>query len=52
LCAAVSDDAAQVFADDLAACRIPSVCAIRARLHVGQPWAQRVRAHLAAVTSG
>ena len=44
--------AAQVFADDLAARRVPSVRAIRAQLHVGQPRAQRVRAHLATLTSG
>jgi hypothetical protein len=43
---------AQVFAGDLAACRVPSVRAIRAQLHVGQPRAQRVRAHLIAVTTG
>ena len=44
--------AAQVFADELAACRVPSVRAIRGQLHVGQPRAQRVRAHLATLTSG
>jgi hypothetical protein len=43
--------AARVFADDLVACR-PSVRAIRAQLHVGQPRAQRVRAHLVTLTSG
>jgi hypothetical protein len=42
----------QVFANDLAACRVSSVRAIRAQLHVGQPRAQRVRAHLATLTSG
>jgi hypothetical protein len=36
------------FAVELAAGRVPSVRAIRAWLHVGQPRAQRVRAHLAA----
>jgi hypothetical protein len=41
--------AAQAFAVDLAAGRMPSVRAIRARLHVGQPRAQRVRAYLAAL---
>ena len=41
--------AAQVFAVELAAGRVPSVRAIRARLHVGQPRAQRVRAYLAAL---
>jgi hypothetical protein len=40
--------AAQAFAGDLAAGRVPSVRAIRARLHVDQPRAQRVRAYLAA----
>ena len=39
--------AAQAFAVELAAGRVPSVRAIRARLHVGQPRAQRVRAYLA-----
>ena len=42
--------AAQAFAVELAAGRVPSVRAIRARLHVGQPRAQRVRAYLAALT--
>jgi hypothetical protein len=41
-------DAVQVFAGELAVGRVPSVRAIRARLHVGQPRAQRVRAYLAA----
>lgn len=36
------------FAEQLAADRIPSVRAIRAQLHVGQPRAQRLRGHLAA----
>jgi hypothetical protein len=35
--------AAQLFADDLAAGRVPSVHAIRTRLHVGQPHAQRAQ---------
>ena len=43
--------AAQVFADDLAADHVPSVRAIRVRLHVGQPRAQRVQAYLATLTS-
>jgi hypothetical protein len=42
--------AAQLFADDLAADRVPSVRAIRARLHVGQPRAQRVRTCLVTLT--
>ena len=41
--------AAQAFAVELAAGRVPSVRAIRARLHVGQPRAQQVRAYLAAL---
>jgi hypothetical protein len=44
--------AAQAFVDDLAADRVPSVHAIRARPHVGQPRAQRVRAYLAGLTKG
>jgi hypothetical protein len=39
--------AAVVFAADLAADRLPSVRAIRAALHVGQPRAQRLRDYLA-----
>jgi hypothetical protein len=39
--------AAEVFADQLAADRVPSVRAIRAQLHVGQPRAQRLRDYLA-----
>jgi hypothetical protein len=37
----------EVFADQLAADRVPSVRAIRAQLHVGQPRAQRLRDYLA-----
>jgi hypothetical protein len=44
----LQDQAAGVFADQLAAERIPSVRAIRAQLHVGQPRAQRLRDYLAA----
>jgi hypothetical protein len=44
--------AAQLFADDLAAGRVPPVRAIRARLHVGQPRAQRAQAYLASLTTG
>ena len=40
--------AAVVFAAELAADRVPSVRAIRAALHVGQPRAQRLREYLAA----
>jgi hypothetical protein len=42
--------AATVFAAELAADRVPSVRAIRAVLHVGQPRAQRLRDSLAAAT--
>lgn len=41
--------AAEEFAGHIAAGTVPSIRAIRARLHVGQPRAQWVRAHLAAV---
>jgi hypothetical protein len=39
--------AAELFAQQLAADRVPSVRAIRAQLHVGQPRAQRLRDYLA-----
>jgi hypothetical protein len=45
-------DALDVFADQLAADRVPSVRAIRLQLHVGQPRAQRLRDYLAAGTQG
>ena len=38
--------AAEEFADEVEAGRKPSIRAIRARLHVGQPRAQRVQVHL------
>jgi hypothetical protein len=41
--------AAEVFAGEVAAGRVPSVRAISARLHIGQPRAQRVRAYLTAL---
>jgi hypothetical protein len=44
--------AGEVFADDVADGRIPSIRAIRARLHVGQPRAQLIRAHLAVRAEG
>jgi hypothetical protein len=44
----LQEQAAEVFADHLAADRVPSVRAIRAQLHVGQPRAQRLRDCLAA----
>jgi hypothetical protein len=40
--------AAEEFADEVAAGAVPSIRAIRARLHVGQPRAQQVSAHLSA----
>jgi hypothetical protein len=42
------EQAAELFAGQLAADRVPSVRAIRAQLHVGQPRAQRLRDYLAA----
>jgi hypothetical protein len=44
----LGEQAAVVFATELAADLVPSVRAIRAALHVGQPRAQRLREHLAA----
>lgn len=46
------EDAVQVFADQLAADRVPSIRAIRSQLHVGQPRAQRLRDYLAAGAQG
>jgi len=45
----LKEQAAGVFAEQLAADRVPSVRAIRAQFHVGQPRAQRVREYLAAL---
>jgi hypothetical protein len=45
------EQAAAVFAGEVAAGRVPSVRAIRARLHVGQSRAQRVRDHLTALVN-
>jgi hypothetical protein len=45
-------EAAKLFAEDLMADRVPSSCAIQARLHVGQPRAQRIRGHLPAINGG
>lgn len=39
----LQEQAAELFAEQLAADRVPSVRAIRAQLHVGQPRAQRLR---------
>jgi Protein of unknown function (DUF2637) len=44
----LQEQAAELFAEQLAADRIPSIRAIRAQLHVGQPRAQRLRDYLAA----
>jgi hypothetical protein len=42
------EQAAEVFAEQLVTDRVPSIRAIRAQLHVGQPRAQRLREYLAA----
>jgi hypothetical protein len=47
----LQEQAAQLFADDLAADHVPSIRAIRTRLHVGQPRAQRVRSYLAVLAT-
>jgi hypothetical protein len=44
----LQEQAVEVFAGQLAADRVPSVRAIRAQFHVGQPRAQRLRNYLAA----
>jgi hypothetical protein len=44
--------AAEEFADDIAGGCMPSIRTIRARLRVGQPRAQMVRAYLATLTAG
>jgi hypothetical protein len=49
---ALQAEAAEEFADDVAVGRLPSIRAIRARLHVGQPRAQLVRAYLATLAAG
>ena len=46
----LQEQAAELFAA-LATDRVPSVCAIRAQLHVGRPRAQRVRAYLIALSN-
>jgi hypothetical protein len=48
----LQEQAAEMLADQLAADRVPSVRAIRAQLHVGQPRAQRLREYLAAGPTG
>jgi hypothetical protein len=49
---ALQAQAAEEFAADVASGRMPSIRTIRARLHVGQPRAQRVRAYLAMLAAG
>jgi hypothetical protein len=48
---ALQAQAAEEFADDVTAGRMPSIRVIRARLHVGQPRAQLVRAYLATLAA-
>jgi len=43
-------EAERIFADDLAAGDVPSIRRIRAALHVGQPRARQVQAHLEGLT--
>jgi hypothetical protein len=49
---ALQTQAAEEFADDVTAGRLPSIRVIRTRLHVGQPRAQLVRAYLATLAAG
>ena len=49
---ALQVQAAEEFTDDVTAGHMPSIRTIRARLHVGQPRAQLVRAYLAALADG
>lgn len=42
--------AASMFSDDLAVGRVPSIRAIRSRMHVGQSRAQQIRGHLAGLS--
>jgi hypothetical protein len=44
----LQEQAAELFAEQIAAEQIPSIRVIRAQLHVGQPRAQRLRDYLAA----
>jgi hypothetical protein len=48
----LQERAAVGFVADLTADRVPSVRAIRAALHVGQPRAQRLREYLTSVAGG
>jgi hypothetical protein len=47
----LQEQAALAFAEQLAADRVPSVRAISAQLHIGQPRAQRLRTHLTTLVS-
>jgi hypothetical protein len=47
----LQEHAAEVLAGEVAAGLVPSVRTIRAKLHVGQPRAQRVRAYLTALVN-
>jgi hypothetical protein len=47
----LKEQAAELFVEELAADRVPSVRAIRAQFHVGQPRAQRVRNYLAGLAA-
>jgi Protein of unknown function (DUF2637) len=49
---ALQAKAAEEFADDVTAGRMPSIRTIRAKLHVGQPRAYLVRAYLATLAAG
>ena len=49
---ALQAQAAEEFATDVAAGHMPSIRTIRARLHVGQPRAQLVRAYLVTLAAG
>jgi hypothetical protein len=44
-------EAAEAFADELAAGQVPTIRAIRSRVRIGQTRAQHVRAHLPAFVS-
>lgn len=48
----LDEQAAILFADEIATAGVPSIRAIRAQLHVGQPRAQRIQGHLAALDGG
>lgn len=48
----LGEQAAEIFADQLAADGVPSIRAVGAPLHVGQPRAQRLRHYLATGAAG